>query len=384
MYTSPTWETRCSQLAMLCESTGWTSDLETMYQNVAEALEKTFDSMGTYIYLLNSKGTRFLRSGGTAQPPNAPEPEQSRPLSVGRLPWMLKTHEALFTDFEHPHPDDISPEPSLAAGTLCSVSIPLLAQDTLVGFVALTFADHRDWSDDDMKFFDIIGRTLGTAIHRSQMSQKSVELHMLDERRLLSNEIHDNLAQLACTLKLAAEKTLQSWDTGNLDDVRCDLKHLESVSMQTVQSLRDEIMFLRMPLEQADGLIVSLRECLDSFQEHWGIKTELDVHIAESDLIPGNAALQLTRILHEALTNTVRHAQASSVKVTLAVSGNYLNMRVDDDGIGLNLDDAPAGHLGIRIMDERARSMNGIFSIFQNHRGGTSALVQMPLPARAS
>jgi signal transduction histidine kinase len=87
------------------------------------------------------------------------------------------------------------------------------------------------------------------------------------------------------------------------------------------------------------------------------------------------------RIIQEALTNVARHSHATNARVDVTVAANRLQLVVDDDGAGIQSDDAvtaPRG-LGVIGMRERAQSLSGTLSIEPRLTGGTRVNVVIPL-----
>ena len=97
-------------------------------------------------------------------------------------------------------------------------------------------------------------------------------------------------------------------------------------------------------------------------------------------LAPETSAVAF-RIVQEALTNVVRHAQAHHVEVSLVAQPRQLAITVSDDGIGL-----PSGHarhgFGLRGMKERVTSLAGKLDVRARAGGGTTLAVTLPLRAR--
>jgi signal transduction histidine kinase len=93
----------------------------------------------------------------------------------------------------------------------------------------------------------------------------------------------------------------------------------------------------------------------------------------------------LFRIAQEAVVNAGRHANASRVELSLRTLGAQVELRVADDGRGMDgngvLARAEPGHLGLASMRERAELMDGVLEIESSDRG-TRVLVRVPLPAR--
>jgi signal transduction histidine kinase len=109
-----------------------------------------------------------------------------------------------------------------------------------------------------------------------------------------------------------------------------------------------------------------------------GIPVELDLRPVDP---PIAVRYELTRILHEALVNAQRHANARQVNVTLANSRDNLLLVVTDDGVGLPSEPrGPAsGHFGIGGMLERAKTINGSLRIEPGPTGGVRVTLAVPL-----
>jgi two-component system sensor histidine kinase UhpB len=85
------------------------------------------------------------------------------------------------------------------------------------------------------------------------------------------------------------------------------------------------------------------------------------------------------RILQEALTNVVRHAEASKVRVALVVAGGMLRLTVSDNGCGAADPFSRAGHYGVRGMRERAEALGGDLTIRPGPQGGLEVEACIPL-----
>jgi len=375
-----TWRGRIEGLARACEGAAWASSLKTVYQNMVDVLAEVLDCDLVNIYLLTVTGnyfTEYASHGNSCR--SAGCKDGQLPTTVGRLQGMITSHTPIIMDYLHPHPDDIIPPSAVELGFKSAISVPLVAGDDMLGAFNLCYKQALAWSDDDIGYLLAIGRVLGTSVQRAQMSKKYVELQVLDERKRLSTEIHDNLAQLVTSLKLGAETTLLSHEEGDDAAVRRGLVRLEAIGQEALKYLREEMLSLRITTEQGEGLVTDISECLRRFEEQWGIRTALEV-VGTQEPVPVTVQteLHLTRILHESLSNTLRHAKATQVNVTLEAREMRLYMRVHDDGCGFDPTVVKAGHLGIRIMQERVESMGGKLGIESGAGAGTTVCVELP------
>jgi signal transduction histidine kinase len=110
-----------------------------------------------------------------------------------------------------------------------------------------------------------------------------------------------------------------------------------------------------------------------------GFTTECDLRG-----IPPDAALSLFRIAQEALRNGIEHGHARRLTVSIARSGDDVELTVSDDGCGFDLDAArrDGRGLGLVSMEERARSVGGQVEIVTGLHAGTTIRVRCPAAAR--
>ena len=83
------------------------------------------------------------------------------------------------------------------------------------------------------------------------------------------------------------------------------------------------------------------------------------------------------RILNEALSNVLRHADATEVLVSIYEDDSHLSMAIHDNGHGFDVNEATSNHWGIKIMRERSDSINGRLDI-RSDSTGTTVTVDVP------
>ena len=90
-------------------------------------------------------------------------------------------------------------------------------------------------------------------------------------------------------------------------------------------------------------------------------------------------ATAVYRVVQEALTNVVRHAQATNATVTVATAAGLLRTLVDDDGIGFDPTEPCDGHLGLHGMKERAELVGGVVRVVSAPGSGTTIVLEVPI-----
>jgi PAS domain S-box-containing protein len=203
-----------------------------------------------------------------------------------------------------------------------------------------------------------------------------------EERTSIAREIHDELGQALTGLKMDLrwlERKLAAAGapagTGALQDRLVEASQLVDSTIATVQRIATD---LRPGVLDNLGLEAALRLEARRFQERSGIPCR--TALPESPLgVPPPAATGLFRIFQEALTNVLRHAQASAVTVSLRGEDSELVLEIADDGRGITADDLTAPRsLGLLGMKERASLLGGALTIHRGQERGTVVTVRVP------
>lgn len=194
-----------------------------------------------------------------------------------------------------------------------------------------------------------------------------------DERRTLSRELHDDIGQAITAIKLGVV-SLADRDPSRREIV----DEVVAIADQTVAKLRDLSMLLRPPQLDTLGLEAAVRWQAQTLFR--GAQPELDLAFTALPRRPQPAAeLACFRIVQEALTNVLRYAEASRVRVALAVDGDMLDLTVNDDGCGFRPNEATG--LGLVIMRERAQLLGGRLQIETAPGEGTAVHARLPMTA---
>ncbi|OLY92217.1 hypothetical protein BUE76_10190 [Cnuella takakiae] len=194
------------------------------------------------------------------------------------------------------------------------------------------------------------------------------------ERRRISAELHDDLGQ-----QLTSNKILLNYLVGLLQlpdgDLLRQFGKLEKQMEAAINTMRHLNRSISNNQLEDLGLSDVLRQDAAQFSRSFGIPVNLEIELA--DQLPENrVAVALYHIFSEALTNIARHAAAHRVTVFLGLEGGSIIMEVRDDGCGFQ---QPGNNLGLRSMEERARSMQGHCHISSTPGSGTTVRVKLPL-----
>lgn len=204
-----------------------------------------------------------------------------------------------------------------------------------------------------------------------------------EERRILSREVHDQLGQQLTAAKIDIRLLQQRANAGETV-APAELAHelgsaLASID-QAIASIQDISILLRPPALEAGGLVAALRWHAVEFERRSRIACVVQHAVAEYIEPPRFVAGELFRICQEALTNILRHAHASEVRIEVAVRGRNLVVRVCDNGVGITRDQAEAQDaIGLSGMRERAASIRASLRVYGRPGRGTVVTVRRRL-----
>lgn len=199
-----------------------------------------------------------------------------------------------------------------------------------------------------------------------------------EECTRISREVHDGLGQLLTCLKMDVRWMSRKLAAGaEAQELLTKLAETEALVDQTVASVQRIAVELRPSALDALGLPAAVRDEARRFGTRTGVATVVETSISSP---PGRTIeTALFRILQELLTNIARHAQASSLSITLTDEEGAWVLRVRDNGVGIPAEMARrATSLGLLGMTERAVAIGGTFHVERAPNGGTLATVRVP------
>jgi two-component system nitrate/nitrite sensor histidine kinase NarX len=267
------------------------------------------------------------------------------------------------------------------------VAVPLEYHDDVLGiynvFVKKPGISGRE---DILELLSTIGNHLGMAIAKQRSDEEARRLSIVEERSALAHELHDSLAQTLASLRFQVRMLDDTLQQGNTAAARTDLQRVRNGLDEAHTELRELLNSFRAPVD-GRGLVPALEKLVDRFRQEEGVHT-LFQNECRQLVLTASEELQMLRIAQEALANIRKHARAHTVRVLIGcVSGGGYRLLVEDDGRGF--EDAarvgqPGEHIGLSIMEERARRLGGELRIESEPGEGTRVeLIYHPRPRAA-
>jgi signal transduction histidine kinase/ligand-binding sensor domain-containing protein len=205
---------------------------------------------------------------------------------------------------------------------------------------------------------------------------------VIAERSRIARELHDTLLQDLVGLGMQ----LEAISSGLLASPQMAKRMLEEIVSnveQTIAEARRSVWNLRSQVLEASNLPTAISSIAKQLTAGTGIDVQFQVN-GPFRTLPSHLETNILRIGQEAITNAIKHANPSQIKIELEFDSNCVNLYVYDDGIGIDHDrllhNTQDNHFGLVGMRERAREEGG--EIYFNSRlgEGTEILLSIPLP----
>jgi signal transduction histidine kinase len=299
------------------------------------------------------------------------------PRTHGMLGAMLQTHAAYRTDDIHRDPRFRGWWPRGHPDMRSFLGVPIVAPEGVIGAFYLTDKEEADVFDaSDQEIIELLAAHASIAITNARLYERSRELTILSERNRLAVELHDVVSQKLFSLNLTAEAAATQLER----DPQAALAQIERVrelSREALEELRSLILGLRPADLGRDGLRGALLKEVAMLRRLHGIEVEMRAGVVEDG--GSSRDLDVLRIAQEALHNAVRHAGATTVVLRLDEDAGRLLVEVTDDGVGFEPDrlETRSRHLGLTLMEERARALGGHVEIRSAPGAGTTIRLEV-------
>jgi signal transduction histidine kinase/predicted hydrocarbon binding protein len=276
------------------------------------------------------------------------------------------------------------------------ICLPLSVREKVLGVLNLWLPLARELTTSDLDLLTLISEQISVSIQNARLfqavRQQHEQLRALSarlseaeeaERQQLARELHDqvgqNLTALGINLNIARAQIPDSDPMG--DAIRARLDDSLALVEQTAGRIRDVMANLHSPVMDDYGLVATL----EWYGRQLSTRTDIDIAVQGEELDPRLTARvenALFRIAQEALTNVVKHAQATQATVNVLADGDSVRLIIADDGVGFDPRRLrTAGERqgwGLLSMTERAEAVGGHCHIESHPQKGTQVVVEAP------
>ncbi|HTP20472.1 MAG TPA: GAF domain-containing protein, partial [Solirubrobacteraceae bacterium] len=261
-----------------------------------------------------------------------------------------------------------------AVGMRSSVGVPILVENRLWGLVATGSGGGEPPSAETeerlTKFTELVATAIANANARSELTESRARIvASADEaRRKIERDLHDGAQAQLVTLVLpvrAAQEVLPADDL-----LAAELERVATGLTSALDELRELASGIHPPILASGGLGPAVR----MLGRRARIPVDVDVRMA--DRLPKPVEVGAYYVVSEALTNAVKHSEATSVAVEIEVADAVLRIVVQDDGVGGAEFARGSGLLGLR---DRVEALGGRIALESERGAGTSLSVELPL-----
>lgn len=197
----------------------------------------------------------------------------------------------------------------------------------------------------------------------------------LMERKRIAADLHDRMGSLLATVKLYYSDLasyLQLEEPQQKQFVKAE--HLLDQACKEVRSVAHNLATVTEP---HFGLMDALRHLRDTINESHQLRFQLFLHNLSQPLLQ-EVEIAVYRIVQEAISNVLRHAQAREVTIQLSLDAQHLNLIIEDDGVGFDPQHSQPG-LGLKNIASRVAHLQGNLHIDSRKGRGTTLIVDLPL-----
>ncbi|OYX82182.1 MAG: hypothetical protein B7Y83_15620 [Flavobacteriales bacterium 32-34-25] len=220
-------------------------------------------------------------------------------------------------------------------------------------------------SKEIKEMFDALANLKASLIQSKRMLVNGLE----DERRRLSRELHDGVGPYLTSLKHYIENRVKN------EEKKAEMKKIVDDTIAEIRLMSNALM----PASIDDfGIGVTLTNFIESLKKSTTVTIEYeDLTQQENSNITNHQAINLFRISQELINNSLKHANAKNIRITLSEFDEFISLFYFDDGIGFDIKTVKLG-LGITNIKERVEICNGAITINANP-GNTSFEIELPI-----
>jgi signal transduction histidine kinase len=265
-------------------------------------------------------------------------------------------------------------------GARTGMWVPLVVRERAIGVLVAQDKQEADarFTDEDLRLAEAFAERAALAIDLSERVARDALRRVVAgqelERRRLARELHDETGQALASILLGLKGIEEAADD---PEQRKSVLELRELVVQTLLDVRRLAVELRPSALDDFGLVPALEQLSEHFREQTGINVHIETAVGETRL-SGEAETAIYRIVQEALTNVIKHAQAETVSVVVTRQGDRVVALIEDDGKGFDPGSTSHERLGLLGMRERIALVDGRISVESRPGEGTTIVVEVP------
>jgi len=373
-------------LTRITERLNTTLQLDKVLQAVCDETCTAMNASAAVVMVyLHTKGCSFHVRGPDA---NGVSLKNVYPISVDALKKSssFQDEHIIMVDLDE-KPDLIPEEIRNSLNSQYLFGVNLNHEGKLIGRLDLYSTENILTSSEDLTFLKGIANSAALAISNAHLvtALKQEERNRADllhkvigaqenERMRISRELHDETSQSLTALLLGLD-TIEIASKGSNDEIKKHIVNLKGISVDMLDNIHRLIADLRPSLLDDLGLVAAIEWYGEQRLKQKGIAFDLKENILE-ERFERPVETILFRIVQEGITNALRHANPSVIRISLLKNHDFVKLEICDDGIGFDVSkletlETGGRGLGLMGMRERAAILGGKFEIESTPGEGT-------------
>lgn len=216
-------------------------------------------------------------------------------------------------------------------------------------------------------------------LRREGVERRELEKRILDiserEQARMGQDLHDGLCQHLVGTAFSANLLQQQLAGRGLPEA-AEVAKIAGLLDESITHARQLARGLYPVRIEDQGLVIALEELAANMASRFRTSCEFELS-GDPPVISQLVAVHLYRIAQEAVTNAMKHGRPHHVWIRLRSSAQAIELQVEDDGVGMEADATSSGGLGLKIMEFRARMIDGRFLMRPRMQGGTTVICDL-------
>ena len=259
-------------------------------------------------------------------------------------------------------------------GLQVGVNFLLRLGDEPIGMLGLASTQHITFTPEALELAQALTQQATLAIQLMRLADEAKHAAIFEERNRLAGEIHDTLAQAftGISLQLGVANSIAHQDPAETQRI---LDRALQLAHAGLTEARRAVWSIYPSAAKYTNLCQMLRDATEQLAANVPIQLQIE---GEPYTVPALLGLNLTRMAQEAITNALKHAQATTIQVVLTYEPQDLYLRISDDGCGFS-PQSDGGGFGLMSLSQRSERIGGELDIHSQLMQGTEIVVHVNL-----
>jgi PAS domain S-box-containing protein len=261
-------------------------------------------------------------------------------------------------------------------GTKKFLTIPTLVGSRVNGFIGIRHGDRQPYRPEEIELAQALAHQAMFAIQLNEFAKQSEQAAVLEERNRMARDIHDTLAQGLTGVIVQLQAAEDATSKGYKKDARNHLQNAQALARYGLNEARRSVRALRPQALEDATFWEALKGLIKSATVGTPLQTDFQLRGKLRELPPMTQE-NLLHIGQEALTNTLKYAQATRFETRLSFKAKEVRLDLRDNGVGFKVNNGHSG-FGLSGMQERVEQIGGSLTIASARGQGTKIVVVLP------